>query len=314
MKTPAPLPQPAELARTADTRGRTHALPPRPQVAALSPAEIAARKQEKDRRDAAIRGVSSMAAMRDAIREASCALPVVREIERLGPLKTAAFRARAAAGLPFIMRDMATRWPLSALTLPTLRAHFGALEVRARVGDYINTAFAPDRAMADMRLVDYLDLVEREPGTLPPYLGNLELRQLNALCHWPNFFDKMGPPRFWIGPGGTVTPLHCDYDDNVFTQIWGSKRVWLAPPHHDQYLYPREANAILFGSPFDPDHPDYQRFPLARQAALVSCVMQPGEMLYLPAGWYHQVSSLSFSLSCNRWARGGPLVLRGRRV
>jgi len=163
--------------------------------------------------------------------------------------------------------------------------------------------------MQDMTLVDYLEQALADESGLPPYLGNLELRELNRLCHWPNFFEKMGPPRFWIGPAGCITPLHCDYDDNVFAQVWGSKRVWLAPPHHDQYLYPKEANAILFGSPFDPDHPDLERFPLARQAALVCCEVQPGEMLYIPAGWYHQVSSLTFSLSSNRWARGRPLVL-----
>ncbi|MFX5752353.1 hypothetical protein ABTE32_23315, partial [Acinetobacter baumannii] len=54
-------------------------------------------------------------------------------------------------------------------------------------------------------------------------------------------------------------------------QMVNGERVGLAPPHHDQELYPKEANAILFGSPFDPDHPDLERFPLARQAALVCC-------------------------------------------
>jgi len=143
----------------------------------------------------------------------------------------------------------------------------------------------------------------------PPYVGNLVLRELNRLCHWPAYFDKMGPPRFWIGPAGTVTPLHCDYDDNVFAQVWGRKRIFLAPPHHDEFLYPREANAILFGSPFDPEAPDYDTFPLARQASLVECIVEPGEMLYVPAGWYHQVRALAFSLSSNRWARAVPLAL-----
>jgi hypothetical protein len=284
-------------------------LPPRPDVSGLSAEEAAARKAARDRRDAQVRGVSSVAEMREAIRAASAVLPVVHEIARIGPQKTAAFRERARAGLPFIMTGMASRWPLSAMSVQALREHFGQLPVRARVGDYINTAFAPDRAMQDMTLVDYLDRALADESGLPPYLGNLELRELNRLCHWPNFFEKMGPPRFWIGPAGCITPLHCDYDDNVFAQVWGSKRVWLAPPHHDQYLYPKEANAILFGSPFDPDHPDLERFPLARQAALVCCEVQPGEMLYIPAGWYHQVSSLTFSLSSNRWARGRPLVL-----
>ncbi|QDD66871.1 cupin-like domain-containing protein [Herbaspirillum seropedicae] len=283
--------------------------PPRPDLAKLSQEQAAARKLARDQRDARIRGVASVAEMRQAIRAASAGLPALAAIPRTGPLKTAAFRQRAAAGLPFLMSGMASRWPLAAMMLPDLRQHFGQLPVRARVGDYINTAFAPDRAMQDMTLLDYLERAADDESGLPPYLGNLELRELNRLCHWPNFFDKMGPPRFWIGPAGCITPLHCDYDDNVFAQVWGSKRVWLAPPHHDQYLYPKEANALLFGSPFDPDHPDLERFPLARQAALVCCEVQPGEMLYIPAGWYHQVSSLTFSLSSNRWARGRPLVL-----
>jgi hypothetical protein len=51
-----------------------------------------------------------------------------------------------------------------------------------------------------MSMGDYLDLVEEGAHALPPYLGNLELRELNRLCHWPAYFDKMGPPRFWVGP------------------------------------------------------------------------------------------------------------------
>ncbi|MBO9536209.1 cupin-like domain-containing protein [Herbaspirillum sp.] len=286
-------------------------LPPRPSWEGMSAEEVAARKLAREERDAQVRGVSSMEQMRAAIRRASRGLPALAEVPRIRSSGAAAFRARAALGLPFVITGMVGKWPLSALAPQTLREHFGRLAVRARVGDYVNTAFAPDRAMQDMSLLQYLDLVAGDPQTLPPYLGNLELGELNALCHWPGYFDKMGPPRFWIGPAGTVTPLHCDYDDNIFAQVWGRKRIWLAPAHHDEFLYPKEANPVLFGSPFDPDHPDFERFPLARRAALVECVMQPGEMLYLPAGWYHQVRSLSFSLSANRWARGRPLALQG---
>jgi hypothetical protein len=235
----------------------------------------------------------------------------------VGKLDARAFRQRAGQGLPFILTGVVGRWPLSSLTPQTLRERFADVPVRARVGDYVNTAFAPDRAMQDMSMLAYLQLVAQGAGEsasglppgLPPYLGNLELRELNSLCHWPAYFDKMGPPRFWLGPAGTVTPLHCDYDDNIFAQIWGSKRIFLAPPHHDAFLYPKEANAILSGSPFDPEAPDYAAFPLARQAALVECIVEAGEMLYVPAGWYHQVRALTFSLSSNRWARAMPLAL-----
>ncbi len=287
------------------------ALPPRPPVQSSSPEAALARKQAREDKDAQVRGVTSIDAMREAIKQAARDLPTISEVPRLGMLGAAAFRARAALGLPFLMRGLVERWPVSALGPEVLRQQFSHLPVRARVGDYVNTAFAVDRAMQDMSMGQYLDLVAEGQYALPPYLGNLELRELNRLCHWPTYFDKMGPPRFWVGPAGTVTPLHCDYDDNIFAQVWGRKRIFLSPPHHDAFLYPSEANAILFGSPFDPEAPDFERFPLARQASMVACIVEPGDMLYVPAGWYHQVRALTFSLSSNRWARAMPLALHG---
>ncbi|PWF55669.1 cupin-like domain-containing protein [Massilia glaciei] len=297
-------------------------LPPQPRVSprlppplqafeSASPAQASAKKRERERKDALIRGVTSIDEMREAIKRAARGLPVVSEVPRLGMLDAAAFRRRAAQGLPFVVTGLVKRWPLSDLTPQTLRDRFSHLQVRARVGDYINTAFAPDRAMQDMSMGEYLDLVSTATQALPPYLGNLELRELNRMCYWPAYFGKMGPPRFWLGPAGTVTPLHCDYDDNIFAQVWGAKRIFLAPPHHDEFLYPSEANAILFGSPFDPEAPDFEKFPLARQASMVECIVNPGDLLYVPAGWYHQVRALTFSLSSNRWARALPFALTG---
>ena len=299
---------PPELAATPIA---PRALPPRPPAECSSPEAALARKQAREDKDAQVRGVTSIDAMREAIKQAARDLPGITEVPRLGMQGAAAFRARAALGLPFLMRGLVRRWPLSALGPEVLRERFSHVPVRARVGDYINTAFAADRAMQDMSMGQYLDLVAEGKYALPPYLGNLELRELNRLCHWPTYFDKMGPPRFWVGPAGTVTPLHCDYDDNIFAQVWGRKRIFLSPPHHDTFLYPSEANAILFGSPFDPEAPDFARFPLARQASMIECIVEPGDMLYVPAGWYHQVRALTFSLSSNRWARAVPLALHG---
>jgi hypothetical protein len=290
----------------------TTRLPPRPPAPGpASTGEALARKEVRERRDARIRGVASIDAMRDALKRAARSLPCVATVPRLGRLDAGAFERHAAQGLPFLIPGLADRWPLSALTVQTLRERFADLPVRARVGDYVNTAFAPDRAMQDMSMLEYLELVATGTEGLPPYLGNLELRELNRFCYWPAYFTKPGPPRFWLGPAGTVTPLHADYDDNIFVQIWGTKRIFLAPPHHDEFLYPREANALLFGSPFDPEAPDFEKFPLARQASIIECTVLPGDMLYVPAGWYHQVRSLTFSLSANRWSRAMPLALDG---
>ena len=296
---------------TPPAKSVTRSPPPLEASRPASPAEAAAKREAREHRDAQVRGVTSIQEMRDAIRRAGRDLPAISEVPRVRALDAAAFRARAALGLPFLITGIVNRWPLCALPPQTLRDRYSAVQVRARVGDYINTAFAADRAMQDMSMGEYLDLVDAGTHALPPYLGNLELRELNGMCHWPTYFDKMGPPRFWIGPAGTVTPLHCDYDDNIFAQIWGTKRIFLSPPHHDEFLYPSQANAILFGSQFDPEAPDFDRFPLARQASMIKCVVNPGDMLYVPAGWYHQVRALTFSLSSNRWARSLPFALTG---
>lgn len=289
-------------------------LPPRPAFAAASAEDAIAKKQAREQKDALVRGVTSIHEMRDAIKRVARGLPTIAEVPRVGILDTAAFQTRAAQGLPFLITGVVNRWPLCALTPQVLRERFGDLPVRARVGDYVNTAFAPDRAMQDMSMREYLERVSTDAEDLPPYLGNLELRELNSMCHWPSYFNKLGPPRYWIGPARTVTPLHCDYDDNIFAQIWGTKRIFLSPPHHDEFLYTSEANSLLFGSPFDPEAPDFEKFPLARQAAMVECIVNPGELLYVPAGWYHQVRALTFSLSSNRWARTVPFALNGEPI
>jgi hypothetical protein len=276
-----------------------------------SPEDAIAKKQAREHRDALVRGVTSIQEMREAIRRVGRDLPPLSEVPRMGLLDAAAFRTQAEKGLPFLITGLVNRWPLTALTPQTLRDRFGDVPVRARVGDYVNTAFAPDRAMQDMSMREYLELVASDTPDLPPYVGNLELRELNGMCHWPGYLRKMGPPRFWLGPARTVTPLHCDYDDNIFAQIWGTKRIFLSPPHHDEFLYPSEANSMLFGSPFNPEAPDFEKFPLARQASMIECIVNPGDLLYVPAGWYHQVRALTFSLSANRWARAVPLALNG---
>ena len=133
-------------------------LPPRIPVP-LTPEEALAKKQAREQKDAQVRGVPSIDAMREAIKHAARSLPAITAVPRTGPLDAARFRALAAQGLPFLMTGVVKRWPLCQLTPQTLRERYSHVPVRARVGDYINTAFAPDRAMQDMSMLDYLDLV-----------------------------------------------------------------------------------------------------------------------------------------------------------
>jgi hypothetical protein len=231
-------------------------------------------------------------------------------VPRIGSLDEGTFRRLGAEGKPYVVAGFARGWPLADLTPEALLERFGALEGRARLGDYVKSAFTKRRTWARMSLSQYLGRDPGPPGSLPAYLGNQAMPELTALCEWPSFFASDVPPKIWLGPAGTVTPLHCDYDDNLFAQLWGKKRFRLYPPHHDAFLYTRQANPALHASRFDPEAPDFEAMPLAREAVGIECEVEAGDLLYLPAGWFHHVRSLTLSLSANRWSHG-PVMAMG---
>lgn len=106
----------------------------------------------------------------------------------------------------------------------------------------------------------------------------------------------------FFGPEGTMTPLHSDPYENIFCQVVGVKYLRLYAPSESRHLYPREDmknNSRL--EPVDvllADAVTYQeKFPEFLQAEFQDVVLHPGDVLYLPVGWWHFVKSFSTSIS-----------------
>jgi outer membrane protein assembly factor BamB/orotate phosphoribosyltransferase len=247
---------------------------------------------------------------RAEIRAAGKRIGPADEVPAFHSLDRETYLRRGAAGKPYLVKGFAKNWPLGKLTKDQLLAQFGKMPVVARTGDYVGTAFSPKREMVKMSLADYFATVSAG-ADLPPYLGNQDLPQLAGLCDWPDFFDSSVQPKIWLGVAGTVTPLHCDFDDNLFIQLWGSKHFRMYPPHDHEHLYVREANPALHASRFDPEVSDFETFPAAKHATQVECVVEEGDLLYVPSGWFHHVRALTLSLSANRWTHERPLAVQG---
>lgn len=94
--------------------------------------------------------------------------------------------------------------------------------------------------------------------------------------------------------------LHCfQIMDNLLVQICGHKRVVLFPPHDASHLYLSGDKSQVV----DIDKPDLERFPLFAQAHAYEALLQPGDILFIPAPWFHNVQALEFSVAVNTFWR-----------
>jgi hypothetical protein len=100
-----------------------------------------------------------------------------------------------------------------------------------------------------------------------------------------------GRASLWFGPGGTCTPLHHDTTNILFCQIYGKKRVDLVSPLETSLLddvdgfYAGRRSGDLEGGGPDGEAPRVLRVELSA-----------GEALFLPAGWWHEVTALEVSI------------------
>ena len=113
--------------------------------------------------------------------------------------------------------------------------------------------------------------------------------------------DKVLHQNLWIGGSGCVSPLHHDALPNFLAQIKGRKKLVLFSPKDSIHLYPIQEKGIGHMSEVNIRNVDYSRFPLFRKAVPYDCILEPGDVLYIPSGWWHEVSSLDPSITLNYW-------------
>ena len=208
---------------------------------------------------------------------------------------------------PVVLQDVAEDWPALRRWSPAdLRERFGHLEVEVQVGRNTDPLFEQNKAQLRqrMRVAEFVDLVLAGGATNDHYLtANDEMLRRPEFLPLLQDIGSMPPicdpallhtaASFWFGPAGTHTPLHHDTLMLFHTQVVGRKRWRFVSPLQTPLLY----NRMGVFSPIDLDRPDHARYPLLREATVLATVLEPGDTLFLPLGWWHQVSSLELSMS-----------------
>ena len=115
------------------------------------------------------------------------------------------------------------------------------------------------------------------------------------------------PSRLWLSSSGAMTPLHYDVVHSLFAQVRGRKHFTFFAPGDASSLYPFPMfSRHSYLSRVDILQPDLREFPKFEQAKPSSVTLEPGEVLYLPALWWHQVQSLETSISISWFWRLRP--------
>ncbi|GAB9475525.1 putative phospholipase [Globisporangium polare] len=73
------------------------------------------------------------------------------------------------------------------------------------------------------------------------------------------------------------------------------------PQHTSWRIVPSPETGDTPWIPVDPLDIDTSKYPLAKHLKPLQCVVNAGEMLYLPAMWYHRATQLCQTISVNYW-------------
>jgi len=227
--------------------------------------------------------------------------PTPGEIERIDTIDADDFYRRyVATSTPVIIEGIARRWPaLSRWSPRHFAAAYGDVEL-TMTDDRESDPYYDARTAEHSRPIlmrDYVKRVEGATGeTNDFYLvaqnRNLEKDGLAPLfddIHFPEGFLNMdrvrGGSALWFGPAGTLTPLHHDCSNILFTQVYGEKELKLVSPAHDRLF----DGALSMYAMVDPAEMEDALMKTAR--------LGPGDTLFIPVGWWHEVRSVAVSIS-----------------
>lgn len=209
---------------------------------------------------------------------------------------------------PLVIRGAVDAWPaLRKWTPAFFRENFASKMVLVSYSEQLSFS-------------DFIDGVLKSTEEAPgPYMYRLFLHE-----HLPEVLPDLIPqnryafprryssplmPTYWRRPdgylklliggvGGRFPVMHFDTEHvhATVTEIYGDKEFLMYAPEDSSYLYPNP-EAPNHSMIKDPQHQDLEQFPLMSKASQFRAVLKPGDMVFVPCGWWHTARALSPSIS-----------------
>uniref|UniRef100_A0A090XAE1 JmjC domain-containing protein n=1 Tax=Ixodes ricinus TaxID=34613 RepID=A0A090XAE1_IXORI len=115
---------------------------------------------------------------------------------------------------------------------------------------------------------------------------------------YPNFLPKEA---FFSSVLRVASPQLClwthyrCYRTTFLIQVRGRKRAVLFHPNDLEYLYMKGDKSQVL----DVDNPDLERYPDFLKATRYEAILDAGDILFIPALWFHNMTALDFGVAVN---------------
>lgn len=138
------------------------------------------------------------------------------------------------------------------------------------------------------------------PYDLSMYLANLLENDKNM----PEMFKNASSTTLFLSGPESIRMTH-SHESVLLAQIEGRKVITLIPPDKADLLYVKHCkngkdykeNGKACVSPVNLHDPDLERFPNFKEVHLYQVVLEPGDAMFIPEGWFHEVRVLDDSIS-----------------
>ncbi len=256
----------------------------------------------------------------------TCPTPGSRPLPIMTGVDRASFeRDILPAYKPIVLRGLVGEWPAVRQGSPMqtaayLKTRASGRPVESFVGrPEIGGRFFYDDALKGLNfqrraepLASFVDrLLSHVEDPAPPsiYIGAAPVPDCLPGFADENTLELVGHdvvPRVWIGNATTVS-THYDLSDNIACVVAGRRRFTLFPPDQLANLYVGPLDFTLAGQPVSMvslKNPDLERYPRFAEAmgASMTADLEPGDAIYVPPLWWHQVESLTpFNVLVNYW-------------
>ncbi len=206
---------------------------------------------------------------------------------------------------PVVIEQLIEDWPAySKWSLEYIKEMAGEKVVPLFDDRPISSKYKFNEPHEKMKMRDYIDLLKKGPTNYRIFLYHL-LKEVPALQNDFRYPDiglrllKQIPMLFFGGEGSKVF-MHYDIDfaNILHFHFHGKKQCILFPPTETKSLY-KVPHALITREDIDFLNPDYDRFPALKDASGFITELKHGETLYMPEGYWHQMTYLTagFSMS-----------------